>query len=92
VKHVERFWLQIPFSDESFRNSLHELFCVFASGSEGTEYEHEGEVMVNRTLNPGHSGPDVHATQQALNTWGAAPPLRPDGVFGPNTETAVRRF
>jgi hypothetical protein len=48
--------------------------------------------MANRTLNVGHSGPDVHATQQALNTWGAAPPLRPDGVFGSKTETAVRRF
>jgi Putative peptidoglycan binding domain len=48
--------------------------------------------MANRPLNVGHSGPDVHATQQALNTWGAAPPLRPDGVFGPKTETAVRRF
>jgi peptidoglycan hydrolase-like protein with peptidoglycan-binding domain len=33
---------------------------------------------------------DVRALQQALNTQGSA--LLADGVFGPETEAAVRRF
>ncbi|MET0417030.1 MAG: peptidoglycan-binding protein [Actinoplanes sp.] len=37
-------------------------------------------------------GPAVRELQQKLNTAGAAPPLRDDGVFGPLTTAALHQF
>ena len=49
--------------------------------------------MAIRTLSQGISGQDVKAIQEALNVWGANPRLETiTGVFGPKTDTAVRRF
>jgi Putative peptidoglycan binding domain len=48
--------------------------------------------MPVRKLSVGMRGPDVKAVQEALNVWGAKPPLDPDGKFGPKTDTAVRKF
>lgn len=47
-----------------------------------------------RDLRMGNSGPDVRAVQQALNLRKdpAAPRIDEDGVFGRNTDAAVRRF
>lgn len=38
------------------------------------------------------SGDPVIALQEQLNAHGAAPALTPDGVFGPETESALRSF
>jgi peptidoglycan hydrolase-like protein with peptidoglycan-binding domain len=48
--------------------------------------------MSVRNLSVGMVGPDVKAIQEALNVWGAAPPLKTDGKFGPRTDAAVRKF
>src|SRR5437868_4190891 len=47
-----------------------------------------------RKLSIGMQGPDVLAVQQGLNTRRAPQdtPLREDGIFGPKTDAAVRRF
>jgi hypothetical protein len=47
-----------------------------------------------RDLAKGMSGPDVRALQEGLNTRndGVVPPIAVDGVFGPETEKAVREF
>jgi len=38
------------------------------------------------------SGPAVHELQQKLNTAGATPPLKDDGLFGPKTRAALQAF
>ena len=47
-----------------------------------------------RDLAIGMSGPDVRALQEGLNTRseGIASPIAVDGVFGPETDQAVREF
>src|SRR5580704_491769 len=47
-----------------------------------------------RDLAIGMSGPDVRALQEGLNTRseGIASPIAVDGVFGPETDQAVRAF
>ncbi len=40
----------------------------------------------------GHSGAEVRWMQNRLNDMGARPPLDTDGLFGPKTEAALRRF
>jgi hypothetical protein len=47
-----------------------------------------------RNLSIGMSGADVRALQEGLNTRndGIAPPIATDGVFGPETDKAVREF
>ena len=42
------------------------------------------------TVRDGSRGPDVHAVQHLVTYHGFA--TEPDGIFGPNTETAVRDF
>jgi peptidoglycan hydrolase-like protein with peptidoglycan-binding domain len=44
------------------------------------------------TFERGHSGEDVRALQRLLNARGIGPQLAEDGLFGPKTERAVRRF
>jgi hypothetical protein len=50
--------------------------------------------MALRTLRMGMRGPDVKAVQQGLNTrdGGVQPKLLEDGVFGTNTDKAVREY
>jgi peptidoglycan hydrolase-like protein with peptidoglycan-binding domain len=50
--------------------------------------------MALRTLRIGMNGPDVKAVQQGLNTrdGGVQPKLVEDGVFGTNTDKAVRQY
>ncbi|HXP83222.1 MAG TPA: peptidoglycan-binding protein [Bryobacteraceae bacterium] len=48
--------------------------------------------MALRDLARGSIGEDVRAIQQALNVWGAKPPLVEDGKFGDNTYNAVVKF
>ena len=45
-----------------------------------------------RSLSAGATGPDVKAVQEALNVWGANPPVDTTGYFGPKTDAAVREF
>jgi len=40
----------------------------------------------------GQAGPSVQQLQQLLNAAGTRPPLQDDGLFGPRTQAAVRRF
>ena len=47
-----------------------------------------GDASIRR----GHSGQDVRSLQRMLNEAGARPPLDEDGLFGPKTQAAVRRF
>jgi Putative peptidoglycan binding domain len=48
--------------------------------------------MALGNLSAGASGPEVKAVQEGLNIRGAGPTLREDGIFGPRTEHAVRRY
>jgi hypothetical protein len=45
-----------------------------------------------KTLRSGDSGPDVAALQDAINAHGAQPQLKPDGSFGPATQSALEAF
>lgn len=45
-----------------------------------------------RILSAGTCGPEVKAVQQGLNLRGTTPRLEEDGVFGPQTDRAVRDF
>ena len=40
----------------------------------------------------GHAGEDVRRLQSLLNDAGIRPPLATDGLFGPRTQAALRRF
>src|SRR3989442_1421608 len=43
-------------------------------------------------LESGVGGDSVSTLQQALNEAGPQPPIKEDGLYGPETEAAVRRF
>jgi hypothetical protein len=46
----------------------------------------------HRRLSRGDRGSDVEKLQRALNAAGANPALKPNGIFGTETETEVRAF
>lgn len=51
-----------------------------------------GAAAAHRTLRRGSTGDQVSELQTKLNTAGASPALRVDGIFGPLTEGAVKAF
>jgi peptidoglycan hydrolase-like protein with peptidoglycan-binding domain len=59
---------------------------MFSGGSTGTAQ------AARPRLHAGSHGASVRTLQARLNQTGAAPPLKVDGVFGPRTVLAVRRF
>ncbi len=50
------------------------------------------DVRGGAALRFGHSGEDVRQIQRLLNQAGASPRLAEDGLLGPKTEAAIRRF
>ncbi|MBI4815234.1 MAG: peptidoglycan-binding protein [Deltaproteobacteria bacterium] len=60
----------------------------------GTQHAQSTPASIHgrTTLGLGRSGSDVVDLQAALNRAGAQPPLLQDGVFGPLTEGALKRF
>jgi peptidoglycan hydrolase-like protein with peptidoglycan-binding domain len=80
---------------------------VAAEGAGGTQVEQNtpsgtanslGTQVAGTSLHPVTgvggltAGPAVHELQQKLNTAGASPALKDDGVFGPKTRTALQTF
>ena len=51
-----------------------------------------GTATAHPTLRRGSSGEGVRELQRKLNSAGASPPLKVDGVFGPLTEGAVKAY